>query len=196
MKKDYKEIAKEKGIIGERRFQAFCDELHRLYPDVTFYTNIYIETVSKVSSTEIDILGVSKYGIFCIEHKAWNGEYYVPLDLETPYWTVYRECMNRVFSIPSPYLQNRTHCKAIQKYLNIPECRNIIIVPDSCNLKLSNGRPVFNRSELYKDIMNYSLFGEYISNLHMEKEIYSKEVLDGIKKKIHESLFNSISLVL
>ena len=111
---------KNTGSSGEQIiFLELTKKLH--IPENQILRNIYIPTKDGKTS-EIDILLVSKKGLFVIECKNYAGHIYG--DAKRKNWIQYAGRKKSYFY--NPLRQNRTHCENLKKYLK--EYDNIPIV--------------------------------------------------------------------
>ena len=109
---------KNTGSSGEQIiFLNLTKKLH--IPENQILRNVYIPTNSGKTS-EIDILVVSKKGLFVIECKNYAGHIYG--DAKRKNWIQYVGRKKSLFY--NPLWQNRTHCENLKNYLakygNIP----------------------------------------------------------------------------
>lgn len=99
------------GASGEQIvFLALTKKLH--IPENQILRNVYIPTKDGKTS-EIDILLVSKKGLFVIECKNYAGNIYGNARCKN--WLQYIGKQRIPFY--SPLLQNKTHCENLKKYL-------------------------------------------------------------------------------
>ncbi len=102
---------KNKGGSGERIiYRTLVDQIH--VPENQILRNVYIPT-SEGRTSEIDILVVSKKGIFVFECKNYAGNIYG--DAKRHKWIQYLGKKKSFFY--NPFMQNRTHAKNLKKYL-------------------------------------------------------------------------------
>ena len=102
---------KNKGSSGERIiYRTLVDQIH--VPENQILRNVYIPTPEGKTS-EIDILVVSKKGIFVFECKNYAGNIYG--DAKRHKWIQYLGKKKSYFY--NPFMQNRTHAKNLKKYL-------------------------------------------------------------------------------
>lgn len=102
---------KNTGSSGEQIvFLTLTKKLH--IPENQILRNVYIPTKNGKTS-EIDIILVSKKGLFVIECKNYAGNIYG--DAKRKNWLQYVGKKKSYFY--SPLLQNKTHCENLRKYL-------------------------------------------------------------------------------
>ena len=112
---------KNQGSSGERIiYRTLVDQIH--VPENQILRNVYIPTTDGKTS-EIDILVVSKKGIFVFECKNYAGNIYG--DAKRNKWIQYLGKKKSYFY--NPFLQNRTHVKHLKKYLE--QYGDIPIIP-------------------------------------------------------------------
>jgi hypothetical protein len=112
---------KNAGTSGEQIiFLALTKKLH--VPENQILRNVYIPTENGKTS-EIDILLVSKKGLFVIECKNYTGNIYG--DAKRKNWLQYAGRKKSYFY--NPLRQNRTHCENLKKFLK--EYNDVPIIP-------------------------------------------------------------------
>jgi hypothetical protein len=111
---------KNPGISGERTlYLNLTDKLH--IPEKQILRNVYIPN-GKGGTSEIDLLVVSKKGIFVFECKNYGGRIYG--DMKRKQWIQYIGKKKNHFY--NPFLQNQTHCKNLEKFIS--KYKNIPVV--------------------------------------------------------------------
>ncbi len=156
---------KIKGQIGEKILSiAFTIKL-----DKTIYkqVNDIIVPYSK-GTAQIDHVIVSKFGIFVIETKNFQG--WIFGDEKSPEWT--QSIYGRNTTFMNPIHQNYKHIKALSEYLNLPEefFHNIVFFIGECEFKTLMPKNVLNR-----DITLYiKSFNNVILTYNEINEIYEK----------------------
>jgi len=99
------------GKIGEQIvFTTLRDKVH--IPENQILRNVYIPTVDGKTS-EIDILVISKKGLFVFECKNYGGNIYG--NMRRKKWVQYLGRRKSYFY--NPFLQNQSHIKHLKKYL-------------------------------------------------------------------------------
>lgn len=96
--------------------------------------NIYLP--SNNGTTEIDMVGISKFGLFIIENKNYNAKVFGGRSVK--YWTV--DYMYDKHKLYNPYLQNLLHIRILEECFNINEdipLYNIVIFSDKSNLEIT-----------------------------------------------------------
>ncbi len=151
--------------------------------------DIMIEVSGKTH--QIDHIVLSKYGIFVIETKQYNG--YIVGNKYDNKWVRYIKGRNPIY-YTNPIRQNYGHVKAICELLNISEDKvfNIVCIP-SKNVKLKiehdgelvTGLTINNKITSYKE--------EIIDNINeLSNKININNIMDKDKRKSHiESINNN-----
>ena len=105
--------------------------------DAKFLFNLYVPYGN--STSEIDIVMISKSGIFVIECKNYRG--IINGEEDDEYWTSlskidYRHNDTNVNTFYNPIKQNQTHIEALSQYIKYP-MHNIVCFSDMsiCNIK-------------------------------------------------------------
>ena len=161
--------AEIKGKIGE---QIVANLLAKLPNDQYHVMNDVLIEIGKTSS-QIDHIVVSQYGIFVIETKNYAG---IVLGQEDDYrWTQVIGENRRWFY--SPLKQNERHMQVIERCIKrtFDEFVPVVVFSRNCDLKVNTKSPV-----LYADTML-----DYIRSY--DRPIYSKEKMAEIEMKIRES---------
>ncbi|MGI6110574.1 MAG: NERD domain-containing protein [Eubacteriaceae bacterium] len=94
--------------------------------------NVYVPK-GKRGTTEIDLLFITRKGIFVIESKNYSG--WIFGDENGPFWTVMlpNRVKNKMYN---PVKQNATHIKWLKRYLDMEiPCYSLIIFSERCTLK-------------------------------------------------------------
>lgn len=99
-----------KGAAGERNVARRLETLPK--EEYVILNDLLLPT--SYGTTQIDHIVVSIYGLFVIETKNYKGIIYGGQDAET--WT--QNIWGNKYSMPNPIRQNKTHVKAICRYLN------------------------------------------------------------------------------
>ena len=103
---------KDAGSAGERAFYlTLCNQFN--IPKNQIFRNVYIPTKND-KTVEIDILVVSKKGLFVFECKNYSGNIYG--DRNRKKWIQYLGDIKSYFY--NPFLQNRSHVVSLKSYLS------------------------------------------------------------------------------
>lgn len=121
---DFERFAK--GMEGEN---YVAERLRR--EDFQLVRNIYLTNEELGRPTEIDILAVSRKGVFCIEVKNVSG--IVKGNFRSQYWNL-SSATGTQMSILNPIVQNEIHVGALEESLKGYSYKNIVIY----------GRALFN----------------------------------------------------
>lgn len=155
-------------------------ELRKLNNDYKIINDVMIRT-NDGRTHQIDHLVISKYGIFVIETKQYNG-YLIGNDYDKKWkFKTYR----KIYYINNPVHQNYGHIQALKEVLNIEEEKLIPIVCISSNAKLKiNSNVVVRITRLLDKIKSYN--NQIIYN---EEEIYNQinnlNILDKKERRQH-----------
>lgn len=109
-----------KGYVGERRIQKL---LKSLGEDVKVYNDLYVPKKNG-EMTQIDHVLLLPNGIFVIETKKYTGWIFGSENQRNWTQTIYKK-KSRFYN---PVMQNNTHIKALQNYLNMEVPMHSIIV--------------------------------------------------------------------
>lgn len=109
-----------KGNVGERRIQKLLESLGE---DVKIFNDLYVPKKSG-EMTQIDHVLLSSHGIFVIETKNYTGWIFGSENQRNWTQTIYKK-KSRFYN---PVMQNNTHIKALQNYLNMDVTLHSIIV--------------------------------------------------------------------
>lgn len=139
--------------------------------------NVYLPYKGRTS--EIDVIMLHETGIYVFESKNYSG--WIFGDEKSQYWT---QCLNAKTKnrFYNPIMQNHTHIKALQEYLNLKGTQRIfsyIIFSQRCELKKISNSPenitVVRRPDMLKALKNR------MKNL---LAFYSREQIDEMYEKL------------
>ena len=142
--------------------------------------DIFISTDS--GTHQIDHIIVSKYGIFSIETKQYNG--YITGNKYDKNWV--RHAGNKKYYYTNPIRQNYGHVKALSELLKIEESKiyNIVCIPSKAKLKIEHDGELVGYNTIVNKILSFK--NEVIYN---EDEIVdiikSNNITDKNAKKEH-----------
>lgn len=170
-----------------------------------FLFNIYIPKENK-ETTEIDVLMISKKGIFAFESKNYNG--WIFGSDHQKYWCQVMPAgpgRSHKEKFYNPIFQNNTHIKYLKSFLgDIAPIHSIIIFSDRCALKKvdiqNTSVKVINRYQVYSLISSiYNNSEDYLTNEQID-EIYNKlypytQVDESIKQKHINNIKNNIKRI-
>ncbi len=175
------------GLFGEHWVK---EELNKLNDNYKIVNNVMIKTLDG-NTHQIDHIIVSKYGIFVIETKQYNG-YICGNDYDKK-WTIIAG--RNKYYVNNPVHQNYGHVQSLKEILNITEDKIISIVCISSRARLNiKSRVVVNivnlltKIESYKREVIYDVDGIY--NKILKLNIKDKKVRRMHKKIIHSIVKN------
>lgn len=173
--------------IGWRGEKFVTKKLLQL--DKTHYmvlNDLLLPSYGNLSTTQIDHVVVSNYGIFCIETKAYSG--WIFGDANQEYWTQVIFYYKKRFY--NPLRQNYAHVKAIEnltrpRYPKIPII-SLIVFPDADKLKISGTDLVGYTRDVIRKIKGFT--NPIFSDAERD-EIYEilvrTNILDKEARKLH-----------
>lgn len=170
----------EKNIVGKAGEHWAKKELEKLNDDYLIINDLMIKTKDN-KTHQIDHLVISKYGIFVIETKQWNG-YIIGNDYDKK-WTIIAG--KRKYYSENPIHQNYGHIKALQEILNIDINKfiSIVYIPSTVKTKIKSNN-ISRAGELTNKITAYRT--QIIDN---PSEIYRRlnnlNIIDKEKRKEH-----------
>lgn len=171
--------AKVIGNIGEwavdQKLKNLPENLYKVIDDVMLEI--------KGQTHQIDHIVVSKYGIFVIETKCYNG---MITGKENDYYWYQYLGKNR-YKLKNPIHQNYGHIKSISETLNINEDYLISIVcfTNQSTLKLDVKSIVIQRKDLADKILELSTNEKNIDVDSIYNRIVSLNIIDKEKRKQH-----------
>lgn len=127
-----------KGTVGE---DDLCAQLRTFSKSGgVVLRNLHVPTFNK-NTTEIDVVMVHPAGVFVFENKNYAG--WIFADTKSQRWmqTLYSRRQKRAIKTPfyNPVFQNRTHVRAITRYLeDYTPVFSIIVFSDECEFKKLN----------------------------------------------------------
>ena len=164
-------LRRSKGRIGEHRVAHI---LGRLPKDRYQVINDLLLRTSSGSTTQIDHVVISQYGIFVIETKFYKGWIYGGENSE--FWT--QNNYGNKYTLRNPILQNAGHVRALRQLLkdygDIPFIP-IVAFSRQATLGVSSGTPVIYWNQIRKVIGQFK-----------EKRI-APDAVTGIYNKLIES---------
>lgn len=144
-------LRKSKGRIGEHRVARI---LGRLPKDRYRVINNLLLRTSSSSTTQIDHVVISQYGIFVIETKFYKGWIYGGANSE--YWT--QNIYGHKYSLRNPIHQNEGHIRILRtllkKHKGIPFI-SIVAFSRQCSLRVNASTPVIYRNEIPRIINRF-----------------------------------------
>lgn len=176
-----------KKIIGAAGEYWVNKELLKLNKDYKIINDVMIRT-SDGRTHQIDHIVISKYGIFVIETKQYNG-YIIGNDYDKK-WTI--KAGNKKYYVNNPVHQNYGHIQSLKEVLNIDDDKFISIVCISSRAKVNvKSDIVVTINDFLPKINSYT--DEIISNVDdIYLSILNKNIKDKIDRKQHVKEINII----
>ena len=173
------------GLIGEHWTKEALSKLpkdtYKIINDVLIKTS--------TGTHQIDHIVVSKYGIFVIETKQYNG--YITGSKWDKHWI--RHAGKRKLYYENPIRQNYGHVKSLQELLNIEENKliNLVCIPSNAKLKIKHDGELVNNLNIVKTITSYKevivnntdTIINIIKTINITDKEIRKEHIKNIKKK-------------
>lgn len=187
----------DKGNNGE--YKIFR-QLEQINISKLILTNLYIPKKDG-STTEIDILMITKFGFFVVESKNYSG--WIFGNEKHRYWTQTFPNKKK-YKFFNPIWQNKGHISALKEVLDITDdslLQSLIVFSDECKLKKVSVNTanvhVFNRSQTSRvikkelqnavpiftseDIQNYfALLKPYIKADTQTKELHVQKIKEKL----------------
>lgn len=186
----------DKGCFGEGL--TFM-KLEKLKQYGKIMTNLYIPTED--GTTEIDLIYISKKGIYVIESKNYSGWIYGSEKYQEWMQSLYKNSRKNKFF--NPIWQNKKHIEYLSKQVDVP-LHSLIVFSERCNLKklyydktkaqilrrhyindylnaeLSNEAILSNEDidNVYENLKKFRLASDFTKDQHVEK------IVDKIKYKL------------
>jgi len=159
----------DKGETGENFIER---ELYKLSVNKKIIRNAYIPY--KDGTAEIDIIMITEYGIYVIESKNYSG--WIFGSENQTYWT---QSLNKKskYRFYNPVLQNKTHIKALSKYLNMDMnyFKSCIVFSENSVLK-----KVPQDTAYFKILYDYQIY-EYVNfNIQHGNKIIDTEYIEEL----------------
>ena len=151
--------------------------------DYKIINNLFVSVNG--TTHQIDHVVISKYGIFSIETKQYNG--YITGNKYDKNWV--RHAGKNKYYYTNPIRQNYGHCKALAELLNINESYiyNIVCIPSKAILKIDHDGELVRYNTVVGKIMSYK-------DVKLDKvsELYEKLIESSIKDRriIKEHVYN------
>lgn len=166
---------KNKGQFGE-----YATEFALTNDNIEGYSktlhNIYLNNNGK--TTEIDVILIHVKGLFVFESKNYSGWIFGSLDQQK--WT---QCLynKEKYHFYNPINQNKTHCKALSEFIQVPfdSVTSYIIFSNRCELKR-----VPDDTHICKIVRRVNLLKKLRKELEQREVIYTKEQVDDIYVKL------------
>lgn len=132
-----------KGIFSGYSFEDEVAEKLRWIGNGVLLKNVFLYSYNLRRYTEIDMIYVTPYKLYCIECKSFRTS--ITGDMGDVVWT--GKSGRYITRVYNPYFQNLEHIRCIKRSLREFDCytnniENIIVVRDSCKIS-SNYSNVF-----------------------------------------------------
>mgnify|MGYP004461354563 FL=1 len=155
-------------------------ELKKLSKEYLVINDVMVKTKDNYTH-QIDHIVISKYGIFVIETKQYNG--YIKGNDYDKRWMI--KSGKKIFYVNNPLHQNYGHVKSLEEILNLPEEKfiSLVCIPSRARVSVKSNNVV----RIYELIDKIYSYQEVIIN--NEEEIYESikkiNIIDKIKRKEH-----------
>lgn len=167
-----------KQIVGKAGEYHVKRELRKL-PKSEYLTINDVMIKNKDITHQIDHIVISKYGIFVIETKQYNG--YIVGNEYDKNWK-----QNKKYYINNPIHQNYGHVKALEEVLGLPEnyFLSIVCISSTAKFKISSKSPVLHIYELNKYILSFN--ERYIDEYeNIYNTLIKLNIVDKSERKAH-----------
>lgn len=178
---------KIRGWIGEKQVS---NTLKKLPQNYKLIDNILLRK-SDGSTTQIDHIIISVYGIFVIETKNYKGiitggEY-------SEQWT--KHMYKKKYKFLNPIRQNYGHIKTLEETLNLTKNMfiPIVVFTSDAKLRVKSKKAIINAKDLNKTIQNYKkriITPEQVGTIQSKLQasnIYSKREMKEHVKNIYKN---------
>jgi hypothetical protein len=162
-----------KGIIGELLVYKTLKKLN--ITDYHIFNNTILKSIDN-TTTQIDHIVVSRFGIFVIETKYFDGWIYGRK--KDKFWT--QTFFKKKSRFQNPLHQNFKHTETLRKLINTEDIYSIIVFAGKGNLKLKDIENVLYLKELNSYIRNKK--SKIISG---KKKMEIIEIIQKTKLKRH-----------
>lgn len=155
-------------------------ELKKLPDEYLVINDIMIKTKDGITH-QIDHVVISKYGIFVIETKQYNG--YIKGNDYDKRWLI-KNGKKKIY-VNNPLHQNYGHVKSLEEILNLPEEKfiSLVCIPSRVTLSVKSN----NVTRIYDLIDKITSYKEDI--IENPNEIYeiinSLNITDKVERKVH-----------
>lgn len=169
------------GKAGENQIAKALESI----PGVYVLRNLYIPGSRGKSSTEIDVLAVTKKGLLVIESKAWTG--WIRGSERLNDWSVKIWPGAKPEKRYSPIKQNATHIYALSRYLKLPDDRrpHSVIVFTSSQAELKR---VPENTGDYTIIKGTAALQKFVTRrLKVRRDIFTDRELKAIIDKLESA---------
>ena len=183
-----------KGLIGEKFVSSRLFKLNPAHYKVL--DDLLLPSDGNLTTTQLDHVVISNYGIFCIETKLYKG--WIFGNANAKYWTqvIYRH-KERFYN---PLRQNYAHTQAIENLVKskYPKAQilSFVIFPNAEKLKISGTDSVGHASDIMRKIENYKdqaftdIERDDIYNILVNANIQDKELRKLHNKGVRDLKYN------
>lgn len=156
--------------------------------------NVYIgfkDKFNKQKYTEVDIILISKKGIFVIEAKNYTGT--LKGSKEDKLLTIQYNS-GKKFNIYNPILQNDTHMWAVSNFLNISEdnIKSLIIFSDSTNFRFRS-KNIIKLKDLDNTLKSISKMNDIFTQSKVNSYFKELKSRTKVSKNIQTRHINQVS---
>ncbi len=180
-----KSVSKIIGYAGEfwvkRELNKLDKNKYKVLNDIMISTNN--------GTSQIDHIVISKYGIFVIETKQYNG--YITGDKYDKKWIRHMRRGKKLF-YTNPIRQNYGHVMSICELLNIDNNKvfNIVCIPSTAKIEVKDDGETTRIDTILDKVLSYK--EEIIDNID---DIYNKLVINNITdKKIRKEHIKKLNI--
>lgn len=161
-----------KGNYGEFRLYR---KIIKIFGKKHVFTNLYLDNIS-TEHTEIDVIAISKQGIYVFEMKNYSG--YIYGSEKDQQWT---QVLNRKskYKFYNPLRQNYAHTKAAERYLGVSEETIIPVIVFSNRSKLSKINITKNQNIIQLNSVN-----KFIKKTNKREYVFSDEEINEMCIKL------------
>ena len=143
-------------VIGAAGEKAIANRLDGLPEGYDLFNDVMFEHGG--TTTQIDHIVVSVYGIFVIETKNMHGRVYGSANAE--YWSQYlpeTRYRNKEYRFRNPFWQNEGHIKALRRVLgdNGVPVHGVVVFPNETEFNVNNDGSLLHRNELLSYILSF-----------------------------------------
>ena len=193
LESDKDKYAREQGEKGESAVsQVFKDN------NIKYLSNIYLP--HKYGYTEIDLLIITRVGLFVTEVKNYNNCEIIGTEEDEKWEVKYKS--GKIYDMYNPIKQNDGHIRTLLRYIDNRASQyiySLIVFSDNADLRVQsvrNGVYVINEKDLTKFISKINsnrdnLTTEEIKVIYKQLEVYTG-VTDRIKKEHKKNVKNYV----
>ena len=145
-------------------------------PEEKILQNLYIPKENKLNTetTEIDLLYISKTGLYCIEVKDYSG--WIFGNKDQTYWTVTYKSGKHI-KMYNPIKQNENHIKYLSRIIYDVPIKNIVVLSDESELKNITLDENITHEHQFRNLINWHRAHKEIINAEKIEMIYQALLL-------------------